>query len=101
MPPQPRTFAAGNNPGMMTAPDSRQAPDPREWTSGPHSATPITVRRSPAQASAAPTARQAERWGRGRRGASLDHVLPRAWELAESLAARPQLLTRYLALTVR
>jgi hypothetical protein len=36
-----------------------------------------------------------------RRSASLDQVLPRAQALAESLAAKPQLLTRYLAVTVR
>jgi hypothetical protein len=28
-------------------------------------------------------------------------VLPRALELAEGLAAKPQLLTRYLAVTIR
>ena len=30
-----------------------------------------------------------------------DQVLPRAQEIAEGLAARPQLLTRYMAITVR
>jgi hypothetical protein len=31
----------------------------------------------------------------------LEQVLPRAQELAEALAAKPQLLTRYLAITLR
>jgi enoyl-CoA hydratase/carnithine racemase/DNA-binding CsgD family transcriptional regulator len=47
------------------------------------------------------TAQQAERWGAVVEVLPLDQVLPRALELAESLAARPQLLTRYLAVTVR
>ena len=47
------------------------------------------------------TAQQAERWGAVAEVLPLDQVLPRAQELAESLAAKPQLLTRYLALTVR
>ena len=47
------------------------------------------------------TAQQAERWGAVAEVLPLDQVLPRAKELAESLAAKPQLLTRYLAVTVR
>jgi enoyl-CoA hydratase/carnithine racemase len=47
------------------------------------------------------TAEQAERWGAVAEVLPLDQVLPRAQELAESLAARPQLLTRYMALTIR
>jgi len=47
------------------------------------------------------TAQQAERWGAVAEVLPLDQVLPRAQELAESLAAKPQLLTRYLAVTVR
>ncbi len=47
------------------------------------------------------TAEQAERWGAVAEVLPLDQVLPRAQELAESLAAKPQLLTRYLAVTVR
>jgi enoyl-CoA hydratase/carnithine racemase len=47
------------------------------------------------------TAQQAERWGAVAEVLPLDQVLPRARELAESLAAKPQLLTRYLAVTVR
>ena len=47
------------------------------------------------------TAQQAERWGAVAEVLPLDQVLPRAQELAEGLAARPQLLTRYLAITVR
>jgi len=47
------------------------------------------------------TAQQAERWGAVAEVLPLDQVLPRARELAESLAAKPQLLTRYLAITVR
>ena len=38
---------------------------------------------------------------RHRLGLAAEQVLPRAQELAEGLAARPQLLTRYLAVTVR
>ena len=47
------------------------------------------------------TAQQAEQWGAVAEVLPLDQVLLRAQELAESLAARPQLLTRYLAVTVR
>ena len=47
------------------------------------------------------TARQAEQWGAVAEVLPLDQVLPRAQELAETLAAKPQLLSRYLALTVR
>ena len=47
------------------------------------------------------TAQQAERWGAVAEVLPLEQVLPRAQELAESLAAKPQLLTRYLAVTVR
>jgi enoyl-CoA hydratase/carnithine racemase len=47
------------------------------------------------------TAQQAERWGAVAEVLPPEQVLPRTRELAESLAARPQLLTRYLAVTVR
>jgi enoyl-CoA hydratase/carnithine racemase len=47
------------------------------------------------------TAEQAERWGAVAEVLPPDQVLPRAHELAEGLAAKPQLLTRYLAVTVR
>jgi enoyl-CoA hydratase/carnithine racemase len=47
------------------------------------------------------TAEQAERWGAVAEVLPLSQVLPRALELAESLAARPQLLTRYMAMTIR
>ena len=47
------------------------------------------------------TAAQAERWGAVAEVRPRDQVLPRARELADHLAARPQLLTRYLAVTVR
>ncbi|MFJ5035271.1 enoyl-CoA hydratase/isomerase family protein [Streptomyces sp. NPDC088560] len=47
------------------------------------------------------TAEQAERWGAVAEVLPLDKVLPRAQELAETLAGRPQLLTRYLAVTLR
>ena len=47
------------------------------------------------------TAEQAERWGAVAEVLPPERVLPRAHELAESLAARPELLTRYLATTVR
>jgi enoyl-CoA hydratase/carnithine racemase len=47
------------------------------------------------------TAQQAEQWGAVAEVLPLEQVLPRAQELAETLAARPQLLTRYLAVTVR
>jgi enoyl-CoA hydratase/carnithine racemase len=47
------------------------------------------------------TARQAEQWGAVAEVLPLDQVLSRAQELAETLAAKPQLLSRYLALTVR
>lgn len=47
------------------------------------------------------TAEQAERWGAVAEVAPLQTVLARAMELAEMLAAKPQLLTRYLAVTLR
>ncbi|MFE2431272.1 enoyl-CoA hydratase/isomerase family protein [Streptomyces sp. NPDC059373] len=47
------------------------------------------------------TADQAERWGAVAEVLELERVLPRAQELAEQLAAKPQLLTRYLAVTLR
>jgi enoyl-CoA hydratase/carnithine racemase len=47
------------------------------------------------------SAQQGERWGAVAEVHPLEQVLPRARELAESLAAKPQLLTRYLAVTVR
>jgi enoyl-CoA hydratase/carnithine racemase len=47
------------------------------------------------------TAQQAEQWGAVAEVLPLDQVLPRAQELAENLAAKPQLLSRYLAVTVR
>ena len=47
------------------------------------------------------TAQDAERWGAVAEVLPLDRVVPRAQELAETLAARPQLLTRYLAVTLR
>ncbi len=47
------------------------------------------------------TAQQAEQWGAVAEVLPLDQVLRRARELAESLAAKPQLLTRYLGVTVR
>ncbi|EDY42823.1 enoyl-CoA hydratase/isomerase family protein [Streptomyces sp. SPB074] len=47
------------------------------------------------------TAEQAERWGAVAEVLPLEEVLPRALRLAEDLAARPLLLTRYLAVTLR
>ena len=47
------------------------------------------------------TAQQAQQWGAVAEVLPLDQVLPRAQELAESLSAKPQLLTRDLAVTVR
>ena len=47
------------------------------------------------------TAQQAEQWGAVAEVLPLDQVLPRAHELAGMLAAKPQLLTRYLAVTLR
>jgi len=47
------------------------------------------------------TAAQALQWGAVAEVLPLERVLPRAQELAEGLAAKPQLLTRYLALTLR
>lgn len=47
------------------------------------------------------TAQQAEQWGAVAEVLSLDQVLPRAQELADRLAAKPQLLSRYLAVTIR
>jgi enoyl-CoA hydratase/carnithine racemase len=38
--------------------------------------------------------------GRGRRGRSLDDVLTRAETIAAELAAKPQLLTGYIAVTI-
>jgi enoyl-CoA hydratase/carnithine racemase len=47
------------------------------------------------------TAQQAERWGAVAEVLPLAQVLPRGQELAEGLATKPQLLTRYLAVTLR
>ena len=47
------------------------------------------------------TAQQGERWGAVAEVLPLEQVLPRAQELAETLAAKPQLLTRYLAVALR
>ena len=47
------------------------------------------------------TAAQAKEWGAVAEVLPQDHVLARAQELGESLAARPQLLTRYAAITLR
>lgn len=47
------------------------------------------------------TATQAEEWGAVAEVLPQDQVLARAKELGESLAARPQLLTRYAAITLR
>ena len=47
------------------------------------------------------TAQDAERWGAVAEVHSLERVLPRAEELAEELARRPRLLTRYLAVALR
>ncbi|MDX3771983.1 MULTISPECIES: enoyl-CoA hydratase/isomerase family protein [unclassified Streptomyces] len=47
------------------------------------------------------TAEEAERWGAVAEVHPLDKVLSRAEKLAENLAAKPQLLTRYLAVTLR
>ncbi len=47
------------------------------------------------------TAEEAERWGAVAEVLPPAAVLPRAEEIAASLAARPQLLTRYLAVTLR
>jgi enoyl-CoA hydratase/carnithine racemase len=47
------------------------------------------------------TAEQAERWGAVAEVLPPADVAARAQELAETLAARPQLLTRYLAVTLR
>ncbi|WP_328498901.1 enoyl-CoA hydratase/isomerase family protein [Streptomyces sp. NBC_00414] len=47
------------------------------------------------------TAEQAERWGAVAEVLPLEKVLSRAQQLAEDLAAKPQLLTRYLAVTLR
>jgi enoyl-CoA hydratase/carnithine racemase len=40
-------------------------------------------------------------WGAVAEVVAPEQVLPRAVELAEGLAAKPQLLTRYLAVTLR
>ena len=47
------------------------------------------------------TVQQAEQWGAVAEVLPLEQVLPRAQELAGTLAAKPQLLTRYLAVTLR
>lgn len=47
------------------------------------------------------TAEQARQWGAVAEVLPLEKVLPRAQELAEGLAAKPQLLTRYLAVALR
>jgi enoyl-CoA hydratase/carnithine racemase len=47
------------------------------------------------------TARQALDWGAVAEVVAPEQALPRAVELAEGLAAKPQLLTRYLAVTLR
>jgi enoyl-CoA hydratase/carnithine racemase len=47
------------------------------------------------------TAEQAERWGAVAEVLPPDQVLPRARKIAEGLAAKPQLLTHYMAIAVR
>jgi enoyl-CoA hydratase/carnithine racemase len=47
------------------------------------------------------TAAEAQVWGAVAEVLALDAVLARAQEVAETLAARPQLLTRYVAVTMR
>lgn len=47
------------------------------------------------------TAEQALRWGAVAEVLPIEKVLARAQELAEDLAAKPQLLTRYMAVTLR
>jgi enoyl-CoA hydratase/carnithine racemase len=47
------------------------------------------------------TAEQAQRWGAVAEVTALEDVLPRALELAEGLAKKPQLLTRYMAIALR
>jgi enoyl-CoA hydratase/carnithine racemase len=47
------------------------------------------------------TAEQAERWGAVAEVVPPGKTLGRAQELAEELANKPQLLTRYLAITLR
>jgi len=47
------------------------------------------------------TAQQAEQWGAVAEVLPLEQVLPRAQELAGTLATKPQLLTRYMAITLR
>ncbi|WP_405587602.1 enoyl-CoA hydratase/isomerase family protein [Streptomyces sp. NBC_01190] len=47
------------------------------------------------------SAREAQQWGAVAEVLPLEQVLPRAQELAETLAAKPALLTRYLAVTIR
>jgi enoyl-CoA hydratase/carnithine racemase len=47
------------------------------------------------------TAQEAQQWGAVAEVLPLADVLPRAQELAEQLAARPALLTRYLAVALR
>lgn len=47
------------------------------------------------------SAQEAQRWGAAAEVLPLAEVLPRAQHLAEQLAAKPQLLTRYLAVTLR
>jgi enoyl-CoA hydratase/carnithine racemase len=47
------------------------------------------------------TAAEAKQWGAVSEVLPQEQVLARAQELAESLAAKPQLLTRYIAVTLR
>jgi enoyl-CoA hydratase/carnithine racemase len=47
------------------------------------------------------TAAEALDWGAVAEVVPLTEVLTRAQDIAETLAARPQLLTRYIAMTVR
>jgi enoyl-CoA hydratase/carnithine racemase len=47
------------------------------------------------------TAHEAKQWGAVAEVVAQDQVLARAHELAETLAAKPQLLTRYAAVTLR
>jgi enoyl-CoA hydratase/carnithine racemase len=47
------------------------------------------------------TAAEAKEWGAVAEVLAPDQVLARAQELGENLAAKPQLLTRYTAITLR
>lgn len=47
------------------------------------------------------TAAEAKTWGAVAEVVTLDAVLPRSLEIAEKIAGRPQLLTRYTAVTLR